>query len=185
MTNPAPQSHISLRLSAYYAASFLIVGIKAPFWPVWLAGRGLGAREIAVLFAAAIWVNVATTPAIGALADRLGRRRGMMGILCAVAILGYASLWNAYSFWVLLALTLVTATAQTALMPLGDSITLAAVRHDGIDYGRVRVWGSVSFIVAAIVSGAVLSRADAGGGNAVLGLVLIAAAVLLVTCLAI
>ena len=42
---------------------FLIVGIKAPFWPVWLAGRGLGAREIAVLFAAAIWVNVATTPA--------------------------------------------------------------------------------------------------------------------------
>jgi MFS transporter, PPP family, 3-phenylpropionic acid transporter len=187
MANSTPRSQISLRLSGYYAASFLIVGIKAPFWPVWLTGRGLGAREIAVLFAAAIWVNVVTTPAIGALADRLGRRRAMMVVLCAVAILGYASLWNAYAFWPLLGLTLVTATAQTALMPLGDSITLAAVRERGIDYGRVRVWGSVSFIIAAMASGAVLSHVAGAstGGNAVLALVLIASVVLFAACIAI
>ena len=187
MTNPSGPANLSLRLSAYYAAVFLIVGIKAPFWPVWLAGRGLGAREIAALFAAAIWVNVATTPAIGALADRLGRRRAAMVALCGVAILGYALFWNAYDFWTLLALTLVTATAQTALMPLGDSITLAAVRERGIDYGRVRVWGSVSFIVAAMASGATLSRATAGdtGHNAVLVLVLIASFILFAACIAI
>ncbi len=175
------------RLSGYYAAVFLIVGIKAPFWPVWLAGRGLGAREIATLFAAAIWVNVVTTPAIGALADRLGRRQAAMVALCGIAILGYALLWNAHDFWTLLALTLVTATAQTALMPLGDSIALAAVRERGIDYGRVRVWGSASFIVAAMASGAALSRATAGGegSNAVLALVLIASFVLLAACVAI
>ena len=186
MTTPPQHSRISLRLSAYFhGASFLIVGIKAPFWPVWLAGRGLGAREIAALFAAAIWVNVATTPLLGAVADRFDRRRAVMVGLCGVAILGYASLWNAYAFWPLLGLTLITATAQTALMPLGDSITLAAVRRDGIDYGRVRVWGSVSFILAAMASGAVLSRSPVGGGNPVLALVLVASVVLLVACLAI
>src|ERR1700761_3969195 len=115
MTNLPGPSRLSLRLSAYYAASFLIVGIKAPFWPVWLAGRGLGAREIAALFAAAIWVNVATTPVLGALADRFDRRRAVMIGLCGIAIAGYAGLWNAYAFWALLGLTLVTATAQTAL----------------------------------------------------------------------
>jgi len=178
---------ISTRLSAYYAASFLIVGIKAPFWPVWLSGRGLDPREIAALFAAAIWINVATTPAIGALADQLGKRRALMLGLCGAAILGYASLWGAYGFWTLLGLTLVTATAQTALMPLGDSITLAAVRERGIDYGRVRVWGSISFILAAMASGAILSRpAWAGsGGNTVLVLVLAASVILLAACLAI
>jgi MFS transporter, PPP family, 3-phenylpropionic acid transporter len=182
-----PPRHLPLRLGAYYAASFLIVGIKAPFWPVWLAGRGLGAREIAALFAAAIWVNVVTTPAIGALADRLGRRRATMVVLCGVAIAGYAALWNAYDFWTLLALTLVTATAQTALMPLGDSITLAAVRERGIDYGRVRVWGSVSFIIAAMASGVALSHAAAGDrdSNAVLALVLIASVVLFAACVAV
>jgi PPP family 3-phenylpropionic acid transporter len=184
---PVAPRQISLRLSAYYAASFLIVGIKAPFWPVWLAGRGLGAREIAALFAAAIWVNVATSPAIGALADRLGRRRKIMVVLCAVAIVGYAGLWQAFSFWLLLGLTLVAGTAQTALMPLGDSITLAAVREEGIDYGRVRVWGSVSFIIAAMASGAVLSRSHGAtlGDNAVLVLVLVASVILLTACMAI
>jgi PPP family 3-phenylpropionic acid transporter len=187
MTRPAAQSPIALRLSAYYAAAFLIVGIKAPFWPVWLAGRGFGPREIAVLFAAAIWINVATTPLLGALADRLGRRRAVMIALCAIAIAGYASLWSAYAFWAVLALTLVTATAQTALMPIGDSITLAAVRDRGIDYGRVRVWGSVSFIAAAMASGAVLSGAatQLAGGNSVLALLLVASAVLLAACVAI
>lgn len=187
MNDPPGPTNLSLRLSAYYAAVFLIVGIKSPFWPVWLAGRGLGAREIAALFAAGIWVNVTTTPAIGALADRLGHRRGAMVTLCVFAILGYAFLWNAYDFWTLFALTLITATAQTALMPLGDSITLAAVRERGVDYGRVRVWGSVSFILAAMASGAALSRVTPGdkGNNAVLALVLIASFVLLAACIAI
>jgi PPP family 3-phenylpropionic acid transporter len=118
---------------------------------------------------------------LGALADRLGRRRAMMVGLCGIAIVGYASLWSAYGFWVLLGLTMIPATAQTALMPLGDSITLAAVRERGIDYGRVRVWGSVSFIIAAMASGALLSRSDAGrpGDNTVLALVLGASVVLL------
>ena len=183
---PIAPHQISRRLSAYYAASFLITGIKLPFWPVWLSGRGLGSREIAALFAAAIWVNVATTPVIGALADRLGRRRAAMIVLAAIATLGYASLWDAHGFWTLLGLTLIASAAQSALMPLGDSITLAAVREDGIDYGRVRVWGSVSFIVAAMASGAVLARTvGAGiGGNTVLALVLAAMVVLFAACVA-
>jgi PPP family 3-phenylpropionic acid transporter len=111
----------------------------------------------------------------------------MMIALCGVAIAGYASLWSAYAFWAVLGLTLVTATAQTALMPIGDSITLAAVRDRGLDYGRVRVWGSVSFIVAAMASGAVLSgvATDSDSANSVLALVLAASVVLLAACIAI
>jgi MFS transporter, PPP family, 3-phenylpropionic acid transporter len=182
-TNPPRAAHA--RLGAFYAASFLVVGIQSPFWPVWLAGRGLEPREIAALFAAAIWVKVMTTPLIGALADRLGRRRAMMVVLAGIALLGYASLWRAYGFWPLLGLTLIAGAAQSALMPLGDSITLAAVRRDGLDYGRVRVWGSVSFIIAAMASGALLSY-GAGpnlNGNGVLVLVLAASAVLWFACL--
>ncbi len=35
-----------MRLSAFYAATFLVTGIQLPFWPIWLASRGLTAREI-------------------------------------------------------------------------------------------------------------------------------------------
>ena len=183
------------RLGVFYAASFLVVGIQLPFWPVWLAGRGLDAQEIAMVFAAAIWAKVIATPALGALADRLGRRRAVMIALAACACAAYAGLWPVAGFWPLLALNLVAGMAQSALMPLGDSITLAAVRNEGLDYGRIRVWGSVSFIVAAVGSGALLAISPPGSSpgsspagsadNQILLLVLAASAVLVAACIGI
>jgi PPP family 3-phenylpropionic acid transporter len=61
------------------------------------------------------------------------------------------------SFWLLISLNLIALTAQSALMPLGDTITLAAGRSGGLDYGRIRLSGSVSFIFASIASGAALA----------------------------
>ena len=169
-----------MRLSGFYAASFLVTGIQLPFWPIWLASRGFGAQEIGTLFAAAIWVKVLVTPAIGALADRSGRRRAVMGALAAIAVAGYAALWPEAGFWPLLTLNIVALTAQSALMPLGDTVTLAVARADGLDYGRIRVWGSVSFILASLASGTVLT---ATSGAAVLPLVLGASALVLLACL--
>ena len=176
-----------MRLGAFYAASFLVVGIQLPFWPVWLAARGLDPQQIAFVFAAAIWAQVIATPVLGALADRLGRRRAVMVTLAATAVIGYAALWPAAGFWPLLALNLVAGVAQSALMPLGDSITLAAVRSERLDYGRVRVWGSISFVLAAVASGWVLALAwpAALAGNEVLLLVLFASAVLFLACIGI
>jgi MFS transporter, PPP family, 3-phenylpropionic acid transporter len=74
------------RLSAFYAAIFLVAGIQLPFWPLWLAARGLTAREIGAVLAAAIWAKVLATPAIGAIADKSGARRAVMGALAATAL---------------------------------------------------------------------------------------------------
>jgi MFS transporter, PPP family, 3-phenylpropionic acid transporter len=174
--------HPALRLSAFYAANFLVTGIQLPFWPVWLASRGLTAREIGVLLAAAIWVKVLATPTIGALADKTGARSVLMGALAAAALAAYAGLLSGGSFWLLIVLNLVALTAQSSLMPLGDTITLAAVRSDGLDYGRIRLWGSVSFIFASIASGAALASSS---GERVLPLVLGASVLVLIACLCI
>src|SRR4051794_18662403 len=167
-TLPLQSGRPAVRLGAFYAAVFLVVGIQLPFWPVWLAGRGLDPQQIAFVFAAAIWAKVFTTPIIGAVADRLGGGRAVMVALAATVLVGYAALWPAGGFWPILALNLVAGVAQSSLMPLGDSITLAGVRSDGLDYGRVRVWGSVSFILAAVASGwllGIVSPAARGGGG--------------------
>ena len=172
--------HPALRLSTFYAATFLVTGIQLPFWPIWLASRGLTAREIGILLAAAIWVKVIATPAIGALADKTGGRRVLMGTLAAAALAAYAGLLSARNFWLLISLNLIALTAQSALMPLGDTITLAAARLEGLDYGRIRLWGSVSFIVASIASGAALASSS---GERVLPLVLGASTLVLLACL--
>lgn len=170
------------RLAAFYAAGFLLTGIQLPFWPVWLSSRGLGAREIGIVLAAATWAKVATTPAVGILADRSGGRRTVIVALSAIAFLAYAALWPRESYGTLLVINLVAMAAQGALLPLGDTVTLAAAGEGRLDYGRVRAWGSASFILASLASGFILS---ATSGARVLPLVLAASALLVAASLGI
>src|SRR5262245_34703197 len=100
-----------------------MTGIQLLFWPVWLSAHGMTAGEIGIVLAAATWTKVIATPHP---CDRLGRRRAVMGTLAA-------------GFWILLGLDLVTLPAQSALMPLGDTVPLLAARSSRVDYGRVRV----------------------------------------------
>ena len=67
-------------------------------------------------------------------------------------------------------------------MPIGDTVTLAVARSDALDYGRIRLWGSVSFILASLGSGTVL--ASTWGADALL-LVLGASALLTLARLAV
>jgi PPP family 3-phenylpropionic acid transporter len=182
---PQHPAGLAARLGAFYAASFLVVGIQLPFWPVWLAGRGLDAQEIAIVFAAAIWAKIIATPLLGALADRLGRRRAVMIGLAGSACAAYAGLWPVTGWWPLLALNLLAGMAQSALMPLGDSITLAAVREEGLDYGRIRVWGSLCFVLASVGSGALIAQNSGPADNQILLLVLAASAALVLACISI
>ena len=64
----------AFRLSLFYAGYFLGTGVSLPFWPVWLAGRGLGAPEIGALYALSQWLGVAANPVLGLLADRVRDR---------------------------------------------------------------------------------------------------------------
>jgi PPP family 3-phenylpropionic acid transporter len=47
-------------------------------------------------------------------------------------------------------------------MPLADTVTMTAVKEQGIDYGRVRLWGSFTFIIAGYIAG--LAVAGQGPG---------------------
>lgn len=169
---------LAVRLSAFYAAAFLVTGVQLPFWPVWLTARGLDAKEVGVVFAAAIWAKVAATPAIGAFADHFGRRR-VMGVLAAAALAAYLTLWPAAGFWPLLSINLVALTVQSALLPLGDSVSLTLSRTQGLAYGRVRLWGSLSFVFASLAAGTVLAQTS---GEQVLPLVIGASALLMLAC---
>jgi MFS transporter, PPP family, 3-phenylpropionic acid transporter len=139
---------VSLRLAFFYAAAFLLVGIQLPFWPVWLSERGLDAREIGLVLAAPLWLKAASNPVAGALADRLGRKRVIV-TLALVALVGYALFLPRSGFWFYLGLSLLTAGCFSALLLLGDNIAITLAYARGLDYGRVRLWGSGTFIAAA------------------------------------
>jgi len=145
---------VAFRLSLFYAAAFLVAGVQLPFWPVWLAGRGLDAGEIGAVLAIGQWIKVAANPLAGMLADRCGNRRRVMLPLAMLSAVGYLLCLPQQGFASLLFITALIAASSAGILPLADTITLAG---KGMDYGRVRLWGTFAFILATLLGGRILT----------------------------
>lgn len=148
----------SLRLAFYYFAIFVVAGVHMPFWPVWLTAHGLSAGDIGLLTGAAMLLRVVTGPLIAFASDRVGRHRAQIILFSVLLGVSFALFSQVHSFLAIFLVTLLTSTLIPAIMPLIDTLTLAQAAQGRVDYGRVRLWGSISFIAASMSAGWVLSR---------------------------
>jgi PPP family 3-phenylpropionic acid transporter len=161
--------------AAFYAALFFALGVLLPFWPVYLEWKGLGGGEIGVLLALGTWAKAAANPVFGGWADRSRYPRRVLTGLAGAAMLAAAAMPLADGFWLLAAAYLVLFPCFQALIPLGDSRALGVAAEKGLDYGRMRLWGSLAFLIAVLGVGELLDIAAPG----VLPWVLVGAFVLL------
>ena len=169
----------ALRLAFFYAAMFSLTGVQLPFWPAWFAGRGLSAAEIGILLAVAQWLKLAVNPLAGIAADRSAAPRRVMLVLSLGAVAGFVLLPAAHGFALLLPLGALTACCLSPLSPLGDHVALAAASAGRLDYGRVRLWGSLGFIAATLLAGRLI---EAHGIDSVAPLLAAAAMLVLAAC---
>lgn len=146
----------AFRLAAYYSALFAAVGIQLPFWPLWLKDRGLSPAEIGVVLAASYLVKSVVNPLVGHMVDRRGDRRRPMVWLALGATLVWAGFAFTSHFWAILALTVIGVGLWGGIMPVGEALAMMTTHKLGLDYGRVRLWGSAAFIAAAIGTGRLL-----------------------------
>ena len=171
---PAPRAW---RLGFLYAAVFLVGGCYLPYLPVWLHWRDLTADQIAVLLATPPFARVVFTPAISFAADRA---RGCRPILIGLAwgsLGSFLLLWAAQGFWQMLLASLLLAASWTTILPLVETVAVSGIRQGAINYGKVRLWGSLSFIVASLGSVLVIGRF---GSQTVLPLLVGSAALMVV-----
>jgi MFS transporter, PPP family, 3-phenylpropionic acid transporter len=175
--SPATQS-VATRLSAYYGALFLIYGAHVPYFPVWLNGRSLSASEISFIVAAPFFLRLLVTPLLAVFADHRQNHRSMIVALSWTALCLVAVLSQMSGFWPVFLLAVPFAMATTSIMPLTETLAVSRVRADGLDYGRVRLWGSLTFVVMGLAGGFLVERFGGGVGVwlLVLGAVLTVAA---------
>lgn len=160
-----PSSSTPLRISAFYAASFVPYGIQLPFFPLVLASRGLTETEIAVVVGVPMLLRVTTASALGHLADRLGDRRLALVLYCLATLVGAVTLLPAGSFVALVAATTAMTLPWTGVLPVTDALATTVARRGRGSYGVMRAWGSIAFVVSNLVGGIVATR---GGPDAVL-----------------
>ncbi len=146
------------RLSSFYAALFAVYGFQLAYFPVWLDWRGLSAAEIGMVSATPLFLRLFIGPTAAFLADRSGDRRRAVIV---AAVCGCAAVLALGQSHLLLTIALFTAVFIVGCQttgPIVEAIALSGVRELGVDYGRMRLWGSLSFIAATFVGGVLVER---------------------------
>jgi PPP family 3-phenylpropionic acid transporter len=116
----------------------------------------MGPVEIGMLYAVGRFARVLSSPAIAYGADRLGARRGPLLLLTGSTTVIFFLHLYCEDVWQFAVVAAAVGMAWGTIMPLGDSLAIVNTQTRKIQYGRVRLWGSVSFILAAFAGGRML-----------------------------
>jgi PPP family 3-phenylpropionic acid transporter len=156
-------------IKAQYFVAFAVMGSVLPYLPVFLAERGLSDPQIGWVLAAAGVAVLLTPVLVTLLADTHLQNRTLLAVSFAAAAASLAWLWRAEGFWSLFAAHALFALAFAAVMPVQDGLHFASQRlaeaagRPILPYHRVRVYGTVGFIVPSLVLYAWLAAgADVG-----------------------
>jgi MFS transporter, PPP family, 3-phenylpropionic acid transporter len=152
----------SCRLATFYAALFVVIGASMAYFPSWLISKSFGPAEIGWIAAAPTLLRLFLTPAIAFFADRTGGHARVIIGLSVVLVVALLLMAGRSAFWTILILNAVVQLSLQAMMPLGETIAMRGVKYGGLDYGRMRLWGSVSFVVATYSCGLVVERLGIG-----------------------
>jgi MFS transporter, PPP family, 3-phenylpropionic acid transporter len=156
------QRSFAWSVGAFYGALFLVYGVSMPYLPVYLDARGLTAAEIGLVASAPLFLRLILTPVIGVHGDRSGNHRAIIVALGAAALGAIMLVALARGFWPILLCVTIYQVAIQSIMPLIETIAMAGVRQAGHDYGRMRLCGSATFILATLAGASVIGAFDAG-----------------------
>jgi PPP family 3-phenylpropionic acid transporter len=163
------------RLSRFYFFYYFFVGSFVPYWGIYLQSENFSPSSIGILLSLFQISRIVAPNFWGWLADHTGHRVKWIKLTSFLGLIGFIGIfWAKGFFWiflVMLALSLFTSST----LPLAESLTLAHLATTDGHYSRIRLWGSIGFIVASLFLGYLI---DFQGINILLWVLLIAQAII-------
>lgn len=138
-----------LPLCAFWLLYMGGLGVVFPYQSLYFRENvALAGFQLGLVLAVRPLVGMVAQPAWGWLADRSGARGRALVLLTLGTAGAYALLPLAEGFAAALALMAFAALFSTSVMPMGTSVTLASLGGEASErFGRVRVWGTVGFLL--------------------------------------
>ena len=146
------------RLGLFYFLFFAWMGIQIPYFNLYLYHRGLSPAEIGAVTAAFPLVRVFAPGFWGYMTDRFDRKGIASPLLWLFSTLVFSLLLFTERFIPILIIVSLFTFFWAPTLPLVEAAAMMVVEKTGIDYGRMRVWGTAGFILSAWLTGRLLDR---------------------------
>lgn len=146
------------RLSGFYFFFFASLGAFLPYWGLYLQELEFSPQAIGELMAIIMVTKIIGPNLWGWVADHSGKRIHIIRMTALLAALAYAALlWVVDYWWMMLVLAVYSFFWNTTL-PLFEATTMNHLGTRIQHYSKIRLWGSIGFIVTAMGLAPVLDR---------------------------
>ncbi|MBA6389364.1 MFS transporter [Colwellia sp. BRX10-3] len=148
-------------LSTNYFWYFGILGLVVPFLSVFLDARGFTSLEIGEILAVITAAKIVAPSLWAQLADKSGKQLIIVRVGALLTLLCFSLIIWTYSYWPLMFSLAMFSLFMTSILPQLEVMTLNSIRKSAKIYGRIRLWGSIGFIIVAMLSGELIERYSA------------------------
>lgn len=138
------------RIAGFYFFYYAFVGMFAPYWSLYLQSLQFNVIEIGILMSMQPVMRMLAPNVWGWLADHTGQRLTVIKIAATMSALFYLGVFFTTSFWGMMLVLVLMNFFWSASIPLVEATTLSYLGKNSAQYGRIRSWGSVGFIVAVV-----------------------------------
>ena len=146
-----------LPFAALSASYFAHIGFFNPYLPLWLKELGFGLLAISVLTSVQSGTRLFAPYAWGWLSDHTGERVKLLRYGATAALLLSIGLWFPLGGMALFVVLLLMFSHTSAMMPMSEAALAHLVSQGGAfdaqRYGRVRLWGSLGFLITVLAAG--------------------------------
>ena len=147
-----------LPFAALSASYFAHIGFFNPYLPLWLKDLGFGLLAISVLTSVQSATRLFAPYGWGWLSDHTGERVKLLRFGASMALLFSMGLWFEPGFVGMMVVLLLMFTHTSSMMSLSEAAMAHLVSQGGAfdarRYGRVRLFGSLGFLVTVVAAGA-------------------------------
>ncbi len=146
----------SFNFAFFFFAYYGFVGVFSPYASLYFAEKGLTAAQIGVLMSLMQVMRIFGPNLWGWVADHSQKRVTVLRITAMAALAVFSGLFFGQTFTQFFVVMVAINTFTSAQGPLSEALMLSEMRGDLTHYGRLRLWGSVGFIVSVTCAGHLL-----------------------------
>jgi MFS transporter, PPP family, 3-phenylpropionic acid transporter len=145
-----------MQIALFFFLLYGATGILMPYLTKYLQELGFNGKQFGFLALLSPLVMIFAPPLWGFVADRTGKLPLLLKLACVGAAASFTVVLFLRGLAPLAVVFCVYAFFWAPATALADTVALAEARRLGIEYARLRLWGSIGFIVAVSAAGGYL-----------------------------
>lgn len=157
-----PRVTPELRATLYYFIQYMAGATVTVYGGIWFAGQGLTPEQIGIVNALPVLIILALNVVVGRIADRASDWKQVIVIGSVLAGVVPIGLFFASGFWPILIVWTLMSLPAGAVGPVVDAAAMRMTRRRGTQFGPIRAWGTVGYMVMLVATGFII--AWLGGG---------------------